>query len=65
MDGSSPTPKPRLREQFQAVMRLHHYSIRTKSLIGTGFAISSAFISYAIRWSWAPQRLTPFSAGWR
>lgn len=23
-------PQPRLHEQFQAVMRLHHYSIRTE-----------------------------------
>jgi len=26
----SQPPKPRLREQFQAVMRAHHYSIRTE-----------------------------------
>jgi len=26
----SQPPKPRLREQFQALMRAHHYSIRTK-----------------------------------
>ena len=26
----SPLPKPRLREQFRAVMRLHHYSVRTE-----------------------------------
>mgnify|MGYP001171376956 CR=1 FL=1 len=26
----SPAPQPRLREQFQGVMRLHHYSIRTE-----------------------------------
>ncbi len=26
----SPAPQPRLRDQFEAVMRLHHYSIRTE-----------------------------------
>ena len=31
MDGS--TAKPRLREQVRAVMRLHHYSIRTEKFL--------------------------------
>ncbi|MET1079034.1 MAG: phage integrase N-terminal SAM-like domain-containing protein [Pseudomonas sp.] len=30
IDIDCPLPKPRLREQFRAVMRLHHYSIRTE-----------------------------------
>lgn len=47
----SQPPKPRLRGQFHAVMRAHHYSIRTEKVTGTGYAFTCGFTRCAIRWS--------------
>lgn len=57
MDSSA--SKPHLREQARAVMRSHHYSIRTEKSYCTGFATLTTFTSCAIRWSWALQRSMP------